>query len=174
MIEEWREIPEYEGHYLVSNCGRVKSLYWNKPHGRMLSQKTDKDGYKEVSLHKNGKQTTKKVHRLVAEMFICNDDNLPQVNHIDEKKDNNLVTNLEWVTAKENVNHGTAIERMVNSKNGRTFIVDETGKVYKSQSECARDIGSTQQSVYKVLNGIYKTTCGFHIRYIREPVNDTQ
>lgn len=164
MSEVWKDVPGYNGLYQVSNTGQVRSAYYHD--WRVLSPKTDKDGYMEVCLYLNSKRSTKKVHRLVAEAFIPNGDALPQVNHVDEDKRNNNVTNLEWVTGKQNVNHGTCVDRAIKTKGCRPFMVVETGEVYINQSECARALGSTQQSVYHVLKGHYKSTKGFHLVYL--------
>lgn len=100
MVEVWKDIEGYEGLYQVSNMGRVKSLI----KGIILKQWTDKDGYRQVGLLKK----TFKVHRLVAKAFIENPDDLPLVNHKDENKANNNITNLEWCTNEYNLSYGTA------------------------------------------------------------------
>lgn len=113
MEEVWKDISGYEGLYQVSNLGRVKSLkQWNghktidKEHILKCYFKENK-GYvsKIVSLSKNGERKEYRVHRLVAEAFIENKDNKPFINHIDGNSTNNIVTNLEWCTPKENVVH---------------------------------------------------------------------
>ena len=76
----------------------LKSIYWSK--------ELKLNGYKYVNLSKNNKTKTYRVHRLVAKAFIDNPEKLPQINHIDENKSNNQVNNLEWCTAKYNVNYG--------------------------------------------------------------------
>nr|DAG98228.1 MAG TPA: homing endonuclease [Crassvirales sp.] len=96
MIEEWRSINGFDDTYWVSNLGRVKG---NKG---ILVLKPRKDGYIQVNLFKSGKYITKLVHRLVAETFIPNPDNLPQIDHIDANRFNNTVINLKWCTASEN------------------------------------------------------------------------
>ena len=98
--------------YLVTSQGRVLSLNYNRENKmRELKQRKNNCGYMLVTLFKNGKRFDKTVHRLVAQAFISNPENKTQVNHIDEEKTNNHVSNLEWVTAKENTNHGTRNER---------------------------------------------------------------
>ena len=118
MIEEWRPVVGYEGLYEVSNTGQVRSLdrfYYRLHKGKVLSPAKDRYGYLTVTLNCNGKSKTIKIHRLVAQAFIENPDNLPQVNHKDEDKTNNNVDNLEWCTAKYNVNFGTRQERYRNT-----------------------------------------------------------
>lgn len=121
MIEEWRTIVGYEGLYEVSNTGQVRSLdkydsinRFRK--GRILTLYTETGGYLKVGLSSNGKTKKYLVHRLVAEAFIPNPDNLPQVNHIDENPSNDNVDNLEWCNAKYNSNYGTRNDRIRNSR----------------------------------------------------------
>ena len=113
MIEEWRPIEGYEGLYEVSSYGRVRSLdkyvksgygSYRLRKGKILSPGIRPDGYLVVSLQ----YKMFRVHRLVAQAFILNPDNLPQVNHKDENKANNRVDNLEWCDSKYNNNYGTA------------------------------------------------------------------
>ena len=120
MIEEWRPIEGYEGLYEVSNTGQVRSLdryvvnsLGNRRFykGKVLIQLKGKDDYLVINLYCNGKYHQMKIHRLVAQAFIPNPENLPQVNHKDEDKTNNNVTNLEWCDAKYNNNYGSRLER---------------------------------------------------------------
>lgn len=115
-MEEWKNIIGYEGLYEVSNKGNVRNVRRNK----LLKLSKDYYGYIRVSLSKNGIQTGLKVHRLVAQAFIPNPNNLPQVNHRNEDKTDNSVENLEWCTAKYNNNYGHRTENIVNTrvKNG--------------------------------------------------------
>lgn len=118
-MEIWKDIENYEGMYQVSNEGNVKSLAreieWrgsirHQPE-RLLKPRTDRHGYLCVILCKDNNRKALLVHRLVANAFIDNPDNLPQVNHKNEDKTNNRVENLEWCTCKQNINHGTRNQR---------------------------------------------------------------
>lgn len=108
--EIWKDIKGYEGLYQISNLGRVKSLgngNSNKSKLKIMKTTLNHKGYPMISLCKDGVSKKFSVHRLVAEAFIPNPDNLPQVNHIDEVKTNNRIDNLEWCTAEYNVKYGT-------------------------------------------------------------------
>lgn len=111
MEEVWKDIPNYEKYYQVSNLGRIKSIRNNK----ILSLRKDYRGYLDILLSVNGIKKRYKVHRLVGMAFIPNPDNLPQINHKDENKENNNVLNLEWCTNKYNMNYGTAPKRRLES-----------------------------------------------------------
>ena len=103
-MEKWKDVIGFEGLYQVSNLGRLKSLnrkVWNPgmncyrtQYSRILSLVTDKGGYLRVTLSKDGRAKQYLVHRIVAEAFLPNLNNLPQINHIDECKTNNSVDNL--------------------------------------------------------------------------------
>lgn len=108
-IETWKPVIGYEGMYEVSSRGRVKRVEY------LLTESNSAWGYKQVSLSKDGKNSTKIIHRLVAQAFIENPDNKPTVNHKDCNKHNNTVSNLEWATVQENVDH--AIENNLRPTN---------------------------------------------------------
>ena len=129
MEEQWRTAVYdgivYEELYKVSNLGRILSLnYRNTGKPGLMNPGTDTDGYFQVLLYKNKERKNCLVHRLVAETFLENPENLPQVNHKDENKTNNFVflnedgtvnkekSNLEWKNPKDNCNHGTRNERI--------------------------------------------------------------
>lgn len=161
MLEEiWKDIEGFEGLYEVSSWGRVK----NSRRGNFLKISNTNNGYLQVGLFKNGKRTKHRVHRLVAQAFIPNPQNKPQVNHIDEDKENNRVENLEWCTAKENSNHGTHNLRVGKSRS-IPIICIETGIEYYGARECARQLGLQQSTITKVLKGERKTTGGYTFKY---------
>ena len=109
-MEIWKDIPGYEGLYQASTSGEIKSLF---RYNKILKQTVGKNGYKAVELFKNKKGKRFSVHRLIALTFIPNPYNKPQINHIDENKVNNNIENLEWVTAEENLKHGTRLARQI-------------------------------------------------------------
>lgn len=114
MEEIWRDIKGYEGLYQVSNLGNVRSLrYRNTYEVRELFLKPHGRGYLQVELHKNGDRKMFTVHRLVAMAFVDGYEENKVVNHIDENKQNNVSTNLEWVTASQNVLHSISHRRVV-------------------------------------------------------------
>lgn len=164
MEEIWKDIEGFEGLYQVSNLGRVKSFYTN----RILKCSTHPQGYLTVTLCKDSTKYTKKIHRLVAQAFIPNPDNKPEVNHIDENKTNNNLSNLEWSTRKENVNHGTRNKRA--SKTLSIPIIATNIRSGESQefygaSECARQLGLNQGHIPSVLKGRRRQTGGYTFEY---------
>ena len=121
MMEEWRAVPGYEGLYEVSNKGNVRNVRRNT----LLRLTKTNYGYIRIGLCKNRIKTSLSVHRLVAETFIPNPDNLPMINHKDEDKTNNRVENLEWCDAKYNINFGTARIRSINTKIKNGYVNEE-------------------------------------------------
>lgn len=109
-MEEWRVINGYP-NYEVSNLGKVRSYVYRtaiSPIPHLLSPRIDHNGYHFVNLYNsNHKMKSVKLHRIVATAFIPNPNNYPQINHLNENKSDNRVENLEWCTAKHNVNYGT-------------------------------------------------------------------
>ena len=99
MDEIWKEMSGYEDMYEISNFSNIR----NKKTKRPIKQFKNKHGYVTVRIYKDGIGLTKTVHRLVAKTFIPNPENLPEINHKDENKANNIASNLEWCTRKYNV-----------------------------------------------------------------------
>ena len=157
--EEWKMIPGYEGLYMVSNWGRVFSIRAN----RVLKNRFT-GRYLQVSLCKNGKIKQFFVHRLVAEAFIQNPDNLPCVNHINEDKTDNRVENLEWCTWEYNNNYGTKGQRISKTKSievEQWSLGGELIKVWPSQQEIKRVLGFQQSNISKCCNGERHTAHDF-------------
>lgn len=156
MEEIWKDIKGYEGIYQISNMGNVRGLdrinnVGRKIKGRLLTKSKDKDGYLIVSLTVDCKCIKKKIHRLVAEAFIDNPYNKPQVNHIDENKENNKIENLEWCTNKENSNHGTKTKRMQKALSHPIYAVNiETGFIvqFLNAKMAYREYGFSSTVIY--------------------------
>ena len=111
-VEEWKEIPGYEGKYYVSSFGNVKVIYkWIKDNEKILSPMLNKDGYYQVNLSLRKKVRHHRIHRLVAEAFVENPNGYPMVNHKDENKLNNHADNLEWCDQAYNIRYGTRTKR---------------------------------------------------------------
>lgn len=140
-MEIWKPIPSYEGLYEASTQGRIRSLPRKTPHprnrnmvlqrpGRILKSELDKYGYPVVTLSKDNKQRTYKVHRLIAMTYVDNPDNLPQVDHINNRRYDNRPENLRWCTTQQN----TAWR---DEKMGRVIICKETRRKFRSSYEAA-------------------------------------
>lgn len=162
--EEWRPIPGTEETYWISNLGRVMSKKWGRM--RILKPVRISKGYLVVDLSMHNVRTKGLIHRLVAEAFIPNPDDLPEVNHIDEDKTNNCVYNLEWCTREYNHAYGTARERNVAPRRQAVLQIDLlTGEVvaeYPSATVAEVRVG---QGVFMCLAGHSKTSHGYKWRY---------
>ena len=164
MQEIWKDIRGYEKLYQVSNLGRVKSYPRQGTKGKIIKQWEDKDGYLRVYLRKDGKTKTKTVHRLVANAFLKNPNNLSQINHKREfEKWNNCVSNLEWCTPKYNVNYGTRNERT-----SKKVMCIETGTIYYSTREAERKTNIYHNQISKCCLGRnkFETAGGYHWKYV--------
>lgn len=170
-MEIWKDVCGFEGLYQISSYGRIKSLhYYGGDRVEILKPARDKNGYLTIGVWKDGKRYSKKMHRLVAEAFIPNPDNLPQINHKDEDRENNFVENLEWCTNKYNVNYGNHSLHAAQAQMGKRHTVEHIMKIranapgskavlminpddmsivgeYVSGSEAARQIRGTATNV---------------------------
>ena len=152
-----KDVVGYEGLYAVTSCGKV----WSYRNECFLKPKTRGRGYLTVNLWKDGGFKTKRIHRLVAEAYIPNPDNLPQVNHRDENKTNNCLQNLEWCDASYNNNYGTRIEKI--KKPILQFTLDgEFVREWPSASDVSKEV---QSNIVTCLKGRYKTAYGFVWKY---------
>lgn len=178
-----RPVSGYEGYYEVDRFGRVFGVdrvisvddngrkYKKSIAGNQLKQRVKNKGYKVVYLTKDGITKMAYVHRIVAEAFIPNPDNLPMVNHKDEDKTNNFLENLEWCTAKYNCNYGTGVKRHADKIRGRkskkrisVIQLSADGKFinrYSSVKDAATSIKGTTGAISAVCNGRRKTAYGY-------------
>lgn len=171
MKEEWKTVVvdgEVFENYEVSNMGKIRSLnYRHTGEVKELRLRVDKDGYLRVTLSKSGKQKRCGIHRLVAYAFIPNDNptEKTEVNHLNEIKTDNRVENLEWVTCKQNNNHGTRTERQTKAVSKKVRCI-ETGIVYESTREVERKTGLNHSGICMCCRGEYKTCGGYHWEYV--------
>lgn len=162
--EIWKPIKDFEG-YEVSNMGQVRSLNYERTGKiKILKPSAQKNKYLRVNLSKNGKHYTKRVHRLVAETFIPNIENKPQVNHIDGNKGNNRVSNLEWATRSENMKHAynTGLHELPNNKGknnpkSKKVICVTTNEVFDYINEAERKYNVAHQDIGKCCRGKRKS-----------------
>ena len=134
-----KDIKNYEGLYAVTSCGKV----WSYKYKKFLTPSANSKGYLRVRLFKDGKGKNYRIHRLVAEAYIPNPDNLPDVDHIDNDKTHNYLNNLQWITHKDNVRKG---------RNKPVLQYDLDGNFIR-EWECAYDVG---KEVSKVINNCLK------------------
>nr|DAY86026.1 MAG TPA: homing endonuclease [Caudoviricetes sp.] len=166
--EIWKDIEDYKGLYQVSNLGRVRSLERVDSNGhpvkeRVLASFPNRNGYLKVNLYRDRHIKQVSIHCLVAAAFLDNPDNLPEVNHIDEDKGNNLVENLEWCTALYNTNYGTRTERAAKANERPIYAVSGSGHRYffESARKAAELLGLDRSAVSKCLRGKRKYHGGF-------------
>ena len=171
-MEEWLNIAGFDG-YQISNTGKVKSLErktsfkngYRIVRERILKPIINTKGYQQVQLCRDGKIKHILVHRLVAEAFIPNPDNLTQVNHKDENPLNNNVENLEWCTAIYNLNYGTRTQRAVKSKSKPVRCI-ETNQIFHSTADVQRKLGFSQGNICDCCNGKRKSAYKYHWEYV--------
>ena len=177
--EEWKDILGFEGLYQASNFGRIKSLERIDALGHRLKEKILKPsrnqyGYYLISLYKNSIQKVYLVHRLVWEAFNRQIPEGYEVNHINEIKSDNRLSNLNLMTHKENMNYGSRTERstkkQINRKDQSKTVLQFTldnilVKEYPSIQQVYRETGFSQGNISSCCNGKLKTAYGYKWRY---------
>ena len=202
MKEEWKDIKGWEGYYMVSNLGNVKSLERTVRNGkgyrtvpeRIMKLQKNRNGYLSVILTKDGIIKRCTIHKLVAEAFLPNPQNYKEVNHKDENKENNIISNLEWCDRLYNMTYNGRAKKVGEKLKGRkhseetikkiaerlskpVFSVNkESGLImwWQSASEAGRILGITKQSICACCKGRkYKSAGGFYWFYADED-DDTE
>lgn len=175
-MEIWKPVIGYEELYSVSSLGRVRSemriIEFMPGRHRTVPERilspVSMNGYPQISLHRDGRRKTVRIHRLVAEAFVPNPNNHTIVNHKDGIKDNNTPSNLEWCTVLENNVH--AFETWLNATGERhhnTTLTDDQIKqiridytgAYGQISSMAREYGVTPGSIWQIVNNKSRTYC---------------
>lgn len=192
--EVWKDIPNYEGLYQVSNLGRIKSITHfveNKTtyggiytvRGKIINPKVDK-GYYRCSLTKNKEKKMVAVHRMVAMAFIPNPENKPFINHINGNTKDNRIENLEWCTQKENVAHAVRTNLIKHYKIDMYDINDNYIRSFNNRYEIEKFFGRKicQESITRCCNGSirkdkyrsrYRTAYGYKWKYADEELQKT-
>ena len=177
--EIWKDVVGYEGLYMVSNLGNVKSLNYRRTgKENVLKPCVENSGYLHVGLHKYRKVLIKNIHRLVCEAFLPNTENKREVNHINGVKTDNRIKNLEWVTSGENKKHGYNTGLCINPMSGR-FGSDNPSsrpvsqytkqgylvKEYCSIFEAGIETNTDNSDIVKCCRGKRKSAGGYSWKY---------
>lgn len=157
--EIFKDIEGTDGKYQISNLGRV----YNTKHKRFLKGGVSPTGYMRVVLTIEGKRVYKNIHRLVAEAFIPNPDNLPFVNHINEEKLDNSLQNLEWCTQEHNNTWGSKASRILQYDKQGNFIAEYQSRVY-----AAKAVGTSADAITQCCCGNNRTAAGYIWKYKEE------
>lgn len=184
MEEQWKDIEGYEGRYQISSFGRVKSLPTLKRNGngyyytkeKIRRSKSTFDGYRAITLVKNGIFRTYTIHRLVAKAFVENPNNYNEINHIDEIKTNNRVDNLEWCTHAYNLEYGSRKEITRQKTMKPVLQFDRENKFirkWNSGSDAARNLNIQQSSISNCCCHNRKTAGNYIWEFATGENNDT-
>lgn len=188
--EIWKPVVGYEGLYECSNMGRVKSVDRYVPHrykgeyqfikGRIRKTKLNNGGYEMLSLFRDGKEKTCLVHRIIAEAFLPNPDNLPEVNHKDECKTSNIIwinedgsidynkSNLEWCDREYNLYYGTRRQRQAEKEMVPVIQYTKDGMLIKkwdSMQSVMDDLGINRGNISNCCSGRCKSVGGYKWKY---------
>ena len=173
MQEIWKDVVGWEGKYKVSNFGRVESQNYRRIKGKrnVMAFSVNSHGYSSVNLTRNGEHHLKRVHRIVAEAFIPNPDNLPEVNHKDGDKSNNRVDNLEWTDRSRNQKHAVlnglsnpSIAKIRSVPIVAIEILSGKETRFPSIAEASRVLGLNCSSIAKCIRGERKKTKTHYFR----------
>lgn len=181
MIEKeiWKDIPNYKGLYQVSNYGKIKSFLSNK----ILTPRISRSGYLRISLRKDGLTKDFYIHRLVGEVFLNKPNYKCEISHKDTNKQNNVYTNLEWVTHKENQNNPISVKKQLGENNHRfgksndynsykhicyKIKCIETNKIYLSIHKASNETGIPFSSIQHHLKGELDNAGGYHWQRINK------
>lgn len=151
------DIKGYEGKYAITSCGKV----WSYKRKKFLKTDKNSKGYARVYLFKNNVGKKLAIHKLVAMAYIPNPDNLPQVNHKDENKENNSLNNLEWCTNKYNSNYGTRNERAAKAKMKKVLCV-ELNRIFDSELQAEKELKICVSRSSGCCSGKFNTAGGYH------------
>lgn len=178
VFEIWKDIQGYEGNYQVSSKGNVRSLdryiecrgKYRFQKGKTLKPYINKSGYRQVTLYDKNGYKLHRINRLVAQSFIPNPNNLPQVNHKDEVKTNDCVNNLEWCTCLYNLTYNDLHHRRnnMNNKKSKQVVQIKEGKViatYPSINEAARALKCNSGNIVRCCKREKKTAYGYQWKY---------
>lgn len=164
MISEiWRDVPNYEGLYQVSNTGKVR----NARSGRVLKPHRQGSGYLQTMLSKDGSRSHPLVHRIVASAFIPNPEQKPQINHKNGDKSDNRSENLEWCTMSENLKHRHRVLGQPGSRCKPVVCID-TGVSYPSAKAAAVALGLRRVGITQTCNGQQKTTKKLKFKFMED------
>lgn len=165
-MSEWRTIKDYPD-YEISDEGVIVSYKYKKP--RIMKTRKDKEGYLRVGISKNNTTKTATVHRLVAETFIPNPDNLPIVRHLNDIPNDNKVSNLAWGTPKDNtadlIKNGNHCVKGPKRRRETIFEKDDKYYEFNSLSEGCKKLNLNLGHASEVAKGHRKTTGGYSVRF---------
>lgn len=169
MKEIWKEVPGYDGHYLASNLGRIKSLYSNS----IMKPYLMPNGYLHIRLTITGTHKCKDdyVHRIIAKTFLENPNNYKEVNHINEDKTDNSVSNLEWCSRSYNNNYGTIRKKMSISKGLPVVQLDLDGNFiafWSSATSYAKSHGCTPKGIFRCCQGMQEKSHKYKWMYLSD------